>query len=203
MRFALLEGGVAWGCSILSDLISHWEKRNGTVIQEFNPANLDRARLAELLKQYDGKKLSSRWDELERSVMSGLGTTVPKELDDFAACKIQRKADIANLFVPDFYFGCEPDDPTVTYAFAKANPFGAKLGTVLSSDISHFVVVDMSEVLEEGWELVEEKGMSEEDFQAFTFGNAVKLWGSLNPKFFKRTVVESQVRKVQTQMRTA
>ncbi len=133
MRFAFLEDGVAWGCSILSDLTSHWEKRNGTVIQEFNPANLDRARLAELLKQYDGKKLSSRWDELEWSVMSGLGTTVPKELDDFAACKIKRKADIANLFVPNFYFGCEPDDPTVTYAFAKANPFGAKLGTVLGS----------------------------------------------------------------------
>jgi hypothetical protein len=42
--------------------------------------------------------------------------------------------------------------------------------------------------------------MSEEDFQAFTFGNAVKLWASLNPDFFKGTVVESQVRKLQAQM---
>jgi predicted TIM-barrel fold metal-dependent hydrolase len=199
MRFAFLEGGVAWGCSVLSDLISHWEKRNGTVIQEFNPANLDRARLAELLKQYGGEQMSSRWDELERSVMSGLWTAVPEELDDFAACKITQKADIANLFVPNFYFGCEPDDPTVTYAFAKANPYGAKLGAVLSSDISHFDVLDMTEVLEEGWELVEEKGMSEEDFHAFAFGNPVKLWASLNPDFFTGTVVESQVRKLQTQ----
>ena len=55
----------------------------------------------------------------------------------------------------------------------------------------------MTEVLEEAWELVEEKGMSEEDFHAFTFGNAVKLWASLNPDFFKGTVVESQVRKLQ------
>jgi len=39
-------------------------------------------------------------------------------------------------------------------AFAKANPFGAKLGAVLSSDISHFDVPDMTEVLEEAWELV-------------------------------------------------
>jgi hypothetical protein len=41
--------------------------------------------------------------------------------------------------------------------------------------------------------------MSEEDFHAFTFGNAVKLWASLNPDFFKGTVVESQVRKLQAQ----
>jgi hypothetical protein len=47
--------------------------------------------------------------------------------------------------------------------------------------------------------LVEEKGMSEEDFHAFTFGNAVKLWASLNPDFFKDTVVESQVRKLQAE----
>jgi hypothetical protein len=54
--------------------------------------------------------------------------------------------------------------------------------------------------VEAGPKLVEEKGMSEEDCQAFTFGNAVKLWASLNPDFFKGTVVESQVRKLQAQM---
>ena len=48
--------------------------------------------------------------------------------------------------------------------------------------------------------LIEEKGMTEEDFQAFTFGNAVKLWARLNPDFFTGTVVESQVCKLQTQM---
>ena len=40
-----------------------------------------------------------------------------------------------------------------------------------------------------------------EDFQAFTFGNAVKLWGSLNPDFFKGTAVESQARQLQAQSR--
>jgi hypothetical protein len=87
----------------------------------------------------------------------------------------------------------------VTYAFAaQANPFGAKLGAVLSSDISHFDVPDMTEVLEEAWELVEEKGMSEEDFYAFTFSNAVKLWASLNPDFFTGTAVESEVKRYLT-----
>jgi hypothetical protein len=37
--------------------------------------------------------------------------------------------------------------------------------------------------------------MSEEDFYAFTFGNAVKLWTSLNPDFFKGTLVESTVKR--------
>jgi hypothetical protein len=200
MRFAFLEGGVAWGCSVFADLISHWDKRNGEVIHKLNPANLDRAKLGALIKQYGGEQMYSRWPEFEAEMNRGMGSALPEELDDFAACKITRKEDIYNLFVPNFFFGCESDDPTLNYAFAsQVNPFGAKLGALLSSDISHFDVPDMTEVLEEAWELVEEKGMSEEDFQAFTFGNAVKLWASLNPDFFTGTVVESQVRTLQAQ----
>jgi hypothetical protein len=48
---------------------------------------------------------------------------------------------------------------------------------------------------EEAWELVEEKGMAEEDFYAFSFGNAVRLWASLNSDFFKGTVVENSARQ--------
>jgi hypothetical protein len=124
-----------------------------------------------------------------------MGHAVPENVDDFAAAAITKKEDIRDLFVPNFFFGCESDDPTVTYAFAKANPFGAKLGAVLSSDISHFDVPDMTEVLEEAWELVDERGMSEEDFYAFTFGNAVRLWTSLNPDFFKGTMVEGAAKR--------
>ena len=54
---------------------------------------------------------------------------------------------------------------------------------------------DMTEVLEEAWELVEKKGMAEEDFHAFSFGNAVRLWASLNPDFFKGTTVEKPARE--------
>ncbi len=200
MRFAFLEGGVAWGCSVFADLISHWEKRNGNVIQDLNPDRLDRAKLVELVKQFGGEKMYSRWPEFEARLAKSAGGAVPEELDDFAACKIEKKEDLRDLFVPNFFFGCESDDPTLNYAFAsQVNPFEAKLGAVLSSDISHFDVPDMTEVLEEAWELVEDKGMSEEDFHAFTCGNAVKLWAGLNPDFFKGTVVESQVRKLQAE----
>lgn len=196
LKFAFLEGGVAWGCSLLAALVGHWEKRNGQAIKDLDPAAVDRARLIELFKQYGDEKMTSRFAEFDQMMLKGgMGRTAPDETDDFAAAKIVRKTDIRDLFVPKFFFGCESDDPTVTYAFAKANPFGAKLGAVLSSDISHFDVPDMTEVLEEAWELVEEKGLSEEDFHAFSFGNAVKLWASLNPDFFKGTVVEREARQ--------
>jgi hypothetical protein len=31
--------------------------------------------------------------------------------DDWSRCGIVSKQDIADLFVPNFYFGCEADDP--------------------------------------------------------------------------------------------
>jgi len=197
LRFAFLEGGVAWGCSLLAALISHWEKRNKDSIHELNPAQLDREGLAAFFSEYASEKMNAKFAEFDETMMKkGMGRAAPDELDDFAAARIERKSDIRDLFVPRFFFGCESDDPTVTYAFSPANPFGAKLGAVLSSDISHFDVPDMTEVLTEAWELVEEKGMSAEDFHAFTFGNAVRLWSSLNPDFFKGTIVEKQARQV-------
>ena len=41
LRFAFLEGGVAWACSLFADLIGHWEKRNPEALENYNPANLD------------------------------------------------------------------------------------------------------------------------------------------------------------------
>jgi hypothetical protein len=38
-----------------------------------------------------------------------------------------------------------------------------------------------------------EKGViSERDFRDFTFANPVKLWASLNPRFFEGTAVQDQ-----------
>ena len=198
MRFAFLEGGVAWGCSLYADLIGHWDKRNGQAIQALNPAHLDRKLLLDMVKRYGGETMASRWDEYEPLIAGGLGSALPEQLDDFAACGITERAEIRNLFVPNFFFGCESDDPTLTHAFAaKINPYGAKLGALLSSDISHFDVPDMRAVLQEAWELVEHMEMSEADFAAFTFGNAVKLWTGLNPDFFKGTAVDAAVRQHQ------
>ena len=63
--------------------------------------------------------------------------------------------------------------------------------------MSHFDVTDMSAVLEEAWELVEHGMITEADFREFTFENAVRLHTAMNPDFFKGTVVEGAVAKLQ------
>ena len=44
-----------------------------------------------------------------------------------------------------------------------------------SSDIGHWDVPDITEVLEEAYEMVEDKVITEDDFKDFTFTNPVKL----------------------------
>ena len=45
---------------------------------------------------------------------------------------------------------------------------------MIGSDIGHFDVVDMREVVEESWELVEDGLITEEDFSDIAFKNAVR-----------------------------
>ena len=116
-----------------------------------------------------------------------------EDLDDYFRCKIERREDIRDLFVPRFYFGCEADDPINAWAFSrKANPGGARLNAFFSSDIGHFDVPDMTEVVPEAYELVEHGLLDDDDFRDFVFANAVRFWGEVNPDFFKGTVVEKQ-----------
>lgn len=200
LKMAFLEGGVAWACQLYADLIGHWNIRNKSALEEVKPGNLDAELLLELAEKYDGG--------LAELVKSGRGFSLDsgpdtvgniEELDDYAACEIKTAADIKDLFAESFYFGCEADDCTNAWAFnTKANPYGAKLKAMFGSDIGHFDVVDMSEVLLEAYELVEDDLMTKADFKDFTFTNAVRFWGSSNPEFFKGTAVEAEAAEVLT-----
>jgi hypothetical protein len=64
---------------------------------------------------------------------------------------------------------------------------------MMSSDIGHWDVTDMTEVVEETYELVENGLISEDDFRDFTFTNSVRLYAGLNHDFFKGTVCEAAV----------
>ncbi len=77
----------------------------------------------------------------------------------------------------------------------------ARLNAFFSSDIGHFDVPDMTEVVPEAYELVEHGLLDEDDFRDFMFTNAVRLWGELNPDFFKGTAVEKQAAEVLAQPR--
>jgi hypothetical protein len=115
-----------------------------------------------------------------------------KALDDYAACEITKKQDWIDLFVTPYFFGCEADDRMNAVAFSKFNPFGAKIQAIYSSDIGHFDVPDMVQVLPEAYELVEDGLITSDDFRDFTFANAVRLWGTQNPRFFEGTSVAKE-----------
>jgi hypothetical protein len=149
-----------------------------------------------LFSEYGGPDLADKVEFLRNPGRSLSPRTADPEasLDDFAACGIEHPEDIRELFVRRFYFGCESDHPINAWAFnAKANPFNARLGAVFGSDIGHFDVQDMTEVLHEAYELVEEGLITDTDFRDFVFTNPVRLWTANNPHFFKGTAVEKQV----------
>jgi predicted TIM-barrel fold metal-dependent hydrolase len=200
LNFAFLEGGVGWACMLYADLIGHWEKRNRKAIESTRPDKLDRAALLQYARKY-GREAAveaiGRGDGLE--VDPSLTGGVP-DLDDYFRCKIERKEDIRDLYIPRFYFGCEADDPVNAWAFnKKANPMRARLNALFSSDIGHFDVPDMTEVVPEAYELVEHELISTDDFRDFMFTNAVRFWGEVNPDFFKGTAVEKQAADVLAQ----
>ena len=193
LRFAFLEGGVGWACMLYADLIGHWEKRNGTALAHTDPRALDRALLMQLVRKYGSDETAEALRERDGwpDPDSYKATGGLAELDDYALCRIDTKEDLRELFVPPFYFGCEADDRVNAWAFdRRVNPFGARLNAIFGSDIGHFDVPDMMDVLPEAYELVEDELITTGDFRDFTFANAVRLWGEGNPRFFEGTAVE-------------
>src|SRR5207237_9419128 len=112
-------------------------------------------------------------------------------------CEIGPNEELKDPYVKRYHFGCEAHDPINACAFnKKALPMGARLNAFFSSDIGHFDVPDMTEVVPEAYELVEHGLIDEHDFKDFMFENAVRFWGRTNPDFFKGTVVEKQAAEV-------
>jgi predicted TIM-barrel fold metal-dependent hydrolase len=199
LKFAFLEGGVGWACQLYADLIGHWEKRNLEALEEVNPKNLDQRLLVELAETYGNPEMVEalrRKDDVIDAATFPQGSNAVggiANLDDYSACKIECAEDIRYLFAKSFYFGCEADDRMNAWAFNRQNnPFGAKLQALFGSDIGHFDVQNMADVVPEAYELVEDGLISEDDFRDFMFTNPVRFWGGANPDFFKGTAVEKE-----------
>ena len=76
----------------------------------------------------------------------------------------------------------------------RLNRGSARLRPVLGSDIGHWDVPDVANVLDEAAELLDDGILTEDQFRALAFDNPVALWGGTNPKFFDGTVVEQEAR---------
>jgi hypothetical protein len=161
------------------------------------PEKLDREKLMSLVEKYGYKEhlaaLKERdgWPDPELHMTGGID-----DLDDFGACKLTKKQDWIDLYVTPYYFGCEADDRMNATAFLKLNPFDAQLNAIYSSDIGHFDVIDMRDPLPEAYELVEDGYISQANFRDFVFENAVRLWGTQNPRFFEGTSVAKEAAAV-------
>ncbi len=163
LRFAMLEGGVGWACNLLTDMLGHWDKRHAqAMLDHVKPTNVDTQRMAELFAEYGGERYAKKLDEFMGCLSSinpytSLDDLAGREqldnLDDFAAAQVASPGDLRALFAERLYFGCEADDPTTAWAF---DPRGQqRWRPILGSDVGHFDVIDMSEVLEEAHELVD------------------------------------------------
>lgn len=193
LRVAFLEGGVGWAVSLYNQFFEHWEKRNVEAMRaNLDPALVDRELVVELFERYGDEAHKKHIDEIRERDGHFFTQWDEKEeeLDEFRDLGIRTKEDIREPF-GRFYFGCEADDRMIPWAFdTRLNRMGARLNAIFSSDIGHWDVIDATGCLAETYELLEEGFISENDLRDFTFTNPVELHGSINPDFFKGTVVE-------------
>jgi predicted TIM-barrel fold metal-dependent hydrolase len=193
LNFAFLECGVSWGVQLLADLIDRWSKRGGKQIETLDPSGVDPERWDELLREYGGETFAS--PDMRRATLAQ-SDNPPVELDDFRETGIQSARDIVRQF-GRFFFGCEADDASIPLAFSRAtNPQGAALQPVIGSDLGHWDVSDMREVVPEAIDLVDEGRVSAEDFREFTCTNPIRLHGGMNRDFFEGTPVAQEARRV-------
>ncbi len=207
LNFAFMEGGVGWACNLLTDLLAHWEKRSAEAMaKNLRPTNVDPGALADYFSRYGGERYEARIDAL----LNCLSFEYPfksleelserendHELDDFGAANIASAEALRTRFARNFYFGCESDDVMTAWAFDKHGKH--RLKPIFSSDVGHFDVTDMTEVLEEAHEMVEDSLISQADFRDFVFTYPAGLHMGMNPEFFKGTVVEAEVAKLTRQ----
>lgn len=198
LKFAFLEGGTSWAAQLYNSLFEYWEKRNLQALRtRLDPARLDVDLLAAMFAQYGNAYLTPEriraWPHHSDAPGAPVDLT-PEDLDDFRAAGIGTPEDIRDIFVHNFYFGSEADDPMTAVGFNPTyHHFGITLNALLGSDIGHWDVPDMTRVLVEAAEMLEDGRITAQDFRAFTFSNVVALHAGMNPDFFKGTVVEDAV----------
>ena len=202
LKFCFLEGGAGWAGQLYNSMFEYWEKRNlAALARNLDPSKLDIDLIIEMFEKYGDEHLTAervRADPHQPASTQFFGA--PEELDDFAASGVREEEDIRRIFDRNFYFGSEADDRMTAVAFdSKLNRHGAKLNAILGSDIGHWDVPDMTKVMVEAYELLDDGFLTEADFRDFTFANVVGMHAGMNPDFFKGTVVEIEVEALKSE----
>ncbi len=198
LRFQFLEGGSAWPCALYNDMCEHWEKRNVKALKRhLNPHTLDIDALADAFASHGDRHLTPARIRAHPHFAPSDVTWPEDRLDEFAACGIRRLSDIKDTFESNFFFGCEADDRMVPAALDRRLHHGeARMNAMFSSDLGHWDVVDMTQVLGEAYDGVERGVLGAADFRDFTFTHAARCLAGANPEFFRGTAVEADVARL-------
>lgn len=192
LRVALLEGGVAVGARLFSDLIGRFDKRGPDGISHLDPRGIDTAELARLAAQYHPRLADVPPEQLVPAIRADEAAA-----NDFAATGAQSAKDLRDQFCRGLYWGCEGDDPLVGVAFdTRVNPLGATLPTFVGSDIGHWDVPAFDHPLHEAYEQVEHGVLTPSQFRDFTLTNAVRFYAGDRPDFFIDTTIEGTARQI-------
>ena len=186
LRFAFLEGGVAWAAALYADLVGHWEKRNREAMAHLDPAGIDRALLVELVAHHAPQGRARPRPRRPPPPHRGPGhARRVRGLRHRAAPRTSPSSSCRR-----FFFGCEADDPMSRMAFDTAvNPFGARLKAMFGSDIAHWDVPDMADVLCEAHETGRARPHRRGRLPGLRLHQPGALLHRREPRFFEGTVV--------------
>ena len=159
---------------------------------KFDPARIDREQFIDLYRRYGGT-LYRENVTLKDSAHFVAQRQNPADIDDFAACGIEREEEIRIFSFPVFILDVKRTTRLPPRHSKRNETRLGSVNAVFGSDIGHWDVPDMTEVTEEAYEAVEQGLITGDDFRDFVFTNPVGLWTAVNPDFFKGTKVEEAV----------
>ncbi|MBJ22155.1 MAG: amidohydrolase [Deltaproteobacteria bacterium] len=194
LRAGFLEGGVAWALQMYTGLVEHFEKRGPKGLVSRDPRGLDGDLFDRLVSEHKGalEPVIDGW-----GTIFGQSGQTPDIVNDFEAAGIERVGDIVRQMTTNCFFGCEADDRLAGVAFDTNRLPGKKsLRAIFSSDIGHWDVTHMDQVLPEAYEHLEYGWMDKSQFRDFMCDNAVRLFCGANADFFEGTVVEAYAKGV-------
>lgn len=186
LRLNFLEGGTTWAVQLVHDMIGHYHKRGPEGLPAYDPDAFEPDRFDKLLAEHAGRLnpepgFGAQFADFFRT---------PDVVNDFEAAGITGPDDVIRQISTTCWFGCEADDPLTRLAFDPELPGGVPLNAVFSSDIAHWDVANMVDVMPEAYEQVENGWLDKEQFRAFMCDNAVRLCTGADPSFFKGTILE-------------
>ncbi|MGE4650735.1 MAG: amidohydrolase family protein, partial [Myxococcota bacterium] len=95
LRFAFLEGGVAWAANLYSDILGHYAKRGSGNVDNYDPAHLDRDHFEALMEEHAPSAFRERADRLDEALLM---LSDPEEdrsaTDEFAQTGIESAEDV-------------------------------------------------------------------------------------------------------------